>query len=45
MCHPDLEPEEAVFEVFEWFEERGVPPGDDSVGVSNLFEGEVGPLP
>jgi hypothetical protein len=42
--HPDREPEEVVFEVFDWFEQQGVPPGDDSVGVSNLFESEVGPM-
>jgi hypothetical protein len=42
--HPDLEPEEAVFEVFDWFEAQGVPPGDDSVGVSHLLESEIGPL-
>jgi Domain of unknown function (DUF4265) len=42
--HPDLEPQEAVFEVFDWFEAKGVPPGDDSVGVSHLLESEVGPL-
>ena len=42
--HPDLEPEEAVYEVFDWFEERGVPPGAESVGVSELFESAIGPL-
>jgi uncharacterized protein DUF4265 len=42
--HPDLEPEEAVYEVFDWFEARGIPPGDESVGVSHLFESEIGPL-
>jgi hypothetical protein len=42
--HPDLGPQEAVFEVFDWFEAQGVPPGDDSVGVSHLLESEVGPL-
>jgi hypothetical protein len=42
--HPDLEPEEAVYEVFDWFVVRGIPAGDDSVGVSNLFESEIGPL-
>jgi hypothetical protein len=42
--HPDLEPEAPVYEVFDWFEARGIPPGDESVGVSNVFESEIGPL-
>jgi hypothetical protein len=42
--HPALEPEEAVYATFDWFEERGIPPGDESVGVSNLFESHIGPL-
>jgi Domain of unknown function (DUF4265) len=43
--HPDLVPDDVVYEVFDWFEEEGVPPGDESVGVTSLFESEVGPLP
>jgi hypothetical protein len=42
--HPDLDPEDVVFEVFDWFVDEGVPTGDESVGVSPLFESEVGPL-
>ena len=42
--HPDLDPHEVVFEVFDWFELQGVPPGDEIVGVSELFESEIGPL-
>ena len=42
--HPDLVPEEAVFEVFDWFETRGAAPDNDSIGVSHLLESEVGPL-
>jgi hypothetical protein len=42
--HPGLEPEEPVYELFDWFEARGIPPGDESVGVSRVFESEIGPL-
>ncbi len=42
--HPDLEPEEVVYAVFDWLEVQDLPPGDDSVGVTNLFESEIGPL-
>jgi Domain of unknown function (DUF4265) len=42
--HPAVEPEEAVYAVFDWLEARGVPAEDDSFGVTNLFESQVGPL-
>lgn len=42
--HPDLVPDEVVYEVFDWFEEEGIVPGDESVGVTSLFESRVGPL-
>jgi len=43
--HPDLLADDVVYEVFDWFEEEGIPPGDESVGVTSLFASEVGPLP
>jgi hypothetical protein len=43
--HPDLDADDVVFEVFAWFEDEGVPPDDESVGITPLFESEVGPLP
>ena len=42
--HPDLAPDEVVFEIFDWFEAQGVPPGDECVGISELLESEIGPL-
>jgi hypothetical protein len=42
--HPDLAPEEVVYEIFDWFERQEPSPGDDDFGVTNLFESEVGPL-
>ncbi|HEY7266874.1 MAG TPA: DUF4265 domain-containing protein [Solirubrobacterales bacterium] len=42
--HPDLEPEEVVYCVFDWFEDLEPPPAEDAFGVSPLFESEVGPL-
>jgi hypothetical protein len=42
--HPDLEPEEVVYSVFDWLEDLETPPAEDTFGVSRLFESEVGPL-
>jgi hypothetical protein len=39
-----LDPDDVAFEVILWFEEHGVLPGDDSIGISEATESEVGPL-
>jgi Domain of unknown function (DUF4265) len=43
--HPDLDPDDVAFEVTLWFEEHGVLPGDDSIGISEMLGSEIGPLP
>jgi hypothetical protein len=43
--HPDVDPEEVAFEVVLWFEEKGIDPVNETVGITEFFESEVGPLP
>jgi hypothetical protein len=43
--HPDLEPDAVAFEVVLWFDDQGIPPDDESVGITDRYESEVGPLP
>jgi Domain of unknown function (DUF4265) len=42
--HPDLDPDDVAFEMILWFEEHGVLPGADSIGISEATESEIGPL-
>ena len=43
--HPDLDPEDVSYEVILWFEEQGLVPEDEDIGISEPVESQIGPLP